>query len=62
LVLSQYLPSQNMGKLKRFDTQLVGCQSFGNTFQKFLVRQHFSLSLVANQTPTFIALPKYLLP
>jgi hypothetical protein len=43
LVLSQYLPSQNMGKFKRFDTQLVGCQSFGNTFQNFGKTTFFSL-------------------
>jgi hypothetical protein len=39
LVVSHFLPNQNIGKVKRFGTQLVWCQNFGNTFQFFLVRQ-----------------------
>ena len=48
LVASRFLPSQNMGKFKRFGMQLVWCQNIGNSFQNF-DKTTFFLLLVANQ-------------
>jgi hypothetical protein len=61
LVARQFLPSQNIGKLRNLATNWFGGKILAISSKK-LARQDLFLFLAANQVPTLVALPKYWLP